>query len=72
VREEDRAVHENDSPKILETFPTARRERSDGTGRRTEKKQRELSLDKPPVFGRGHRDTFLKKFAAVAVKYGWN
>jgi hypothetical protein len=50
MREKDRAVHENGSTKILATSPTARREGSKGTGRRTEKKQRELSLDKSPVF----------------------
>jgi hypothetical protein len=65
VRREDRAVHENGSTKIHATFPTARREGLKGTGRRTKKNQRELSLDKPPVFERGNRNTFLKKLVMV-------
>jgi hypothetical protein len=65
VREEDRAVHEKNSTKILATLPTARREGSKGIGRRTEKKQRELSLDKPPVCERGNANTFLKGLVIV-------
>jgi hypothetical protein len=70
VKEEDRAVHENGSTKSLAILPTARREGSKGTGKRTEKKQRELSLDKPPVFERGHGNTFLKKFGHCTLKIG--
>jgi hypothetical protein len=70
VREEDRAVHENGSLKILATLPNPRREGSKGIGRRTEKKQRELSLDKPPVFERGNGSTFMKKFGHWTLKIG--
>jgi hypothetical protein len=68
VREGDRAVHENSLTKILATLPTARREESKGIDRRTEKKQSELSLEKPPVFERGSGNTFLKTFGHSMLK----
>jgi hypothetical protein len=49
---------------------TARREESKGTGRRTEKKRGELSLDKPRVFERGNGNTFLKKFSHCTIQIG--
>jgi hypothetical protein len=70
VREEDRAVHENGSTKILATLPTARREGSKGTGRRPEKKPNRIIARQTSFCLKAVTETFLKKFGQCTLKTG--